>query len=175
MSHRINITDWERIMAQYSALYQTIHNGMARMSYVDRAVDFSAPYYFGLDVPEGRELFVFNRELRVANGDYNIDVVIPSDGFTGGTESYISRLRAGATNTIQSKLYAGVTPAGTLTIADVDYVDTGTDPSDKRIGGAPAVEGVMVSVKGKSLLRVTRLDGGGVKAGIRLLVWEDDT
>ena len=94
MSHRINITDWERIMAQYSALYQTIHNGMARMSYVDRAVDFSTPYYFGLGVPEGRELFVFNRELRVANGDYNIDVVIPSGGFTGGTESYVSRLRA---------------------------------------------------------------------------------
>lgn len=175
MSDRINITNVERMQARYSPLYQTIYNGMSRMSYVQRNVNFTTPFYFGLTVPEGRELFIFNRELKVANGDYNVDVVIPSGGFTGGTEAFSSTLRTGASDTVQSQLFGGVTPAGTLTIADVDFVDTGTETGNSRtLGGAPATEQVMVIIKGDSLLRVTRVVGSGTKVGIRLLVWEDD-
>lgn len=172
MTQRINITDWERIQAQYSSLYQTIENGMSRMSYVERNVDFTSPYYFGLNVPNGREFFIFNRELKIANGDYDIDVVIPADGFTGGTEAYTSTLRPLSVTTIETKLYGGVSPQGSLTIADVDFVDTGTDTGNRTSGGASAIEGVILSITGQSCLRITRHSGDGDKVGIRLLVWE---
>ena len=50
MTDRINITDWERIQARYSALYQMIMNGMTRISYVNRNINFASPFYFGLSI-----------------------------------------------------------------------------------------------------------------------------
>jgi len=171
MTERINIKDWERIQAKYSSLYQTINNGMSRMSKVMRNVQ-TFPYCIGLDVPDGRELFVFDRRLQLSEGDFNIDVVLATNGFTGGTVSRKSRLRAGSVNTIQSNLYMVVTSSGTISVLDEDFVDTGTALGSARTGGAPAVEGVIVSIMGKSMLRITSQNVDPITVGIRLLVWE---
>lgn len=174
MANRMNITDWERVKAENSALYQMIYNGATRISKVERGVDFTTPYYIGLNVPAGRELFIFYRSLTLSEGDYDIDVINPSGGFTGGTVAYKSTLRADATEIVESDLYMGVTVSGTEEILDQDFVDTGSTGFFGQAGGAPSIEGVFVSVVGQSCLRITKQGGGTGTVGIRLIAWEND-
>lgn len=178
MSHKFppyntqTVREWVKFQERYDVLWQTIHNGAVRMSW--REKEPTQVYYFGLDVPPGRRLIVFNRELKVSEGLYDVEVVIPSSGFTGGTIAYKSQLNPGGATTVQSNLYGGVTPSGTLTVVDVDFVDTGMAIGAGRAGGAPAVEGVVAVITGKSLLRVTKSNADPYTVGIRLIAWEED-
>lgn len=160
-------------MSDTMVLYQTMENGAVRMSSMDRDLQQGA-FYYGLRVPAGRRLIVFNRALKVTEGVFTIDVVVPADGFTGETIATKSRLKPGGLTTVGSNLYSNVTPQGALSVEDEDFIDTGTGVGAGRAGGAPAVDMAVAVVTGDSCLRVTSEGTDPYTAQIRLIAWEED-
>lgn len=167
------VRDWARFQQYYDAFWQTIENGAVRMSTVRRALQ-QGTYYFGLRVPAGRRLIVYNRLLKLTEGFYTVDVVVPANGFTGGAIATKSRLNPKSAPTVLSNLYYNVTPSGALTLADEDFVDVGNQVGAGRVGGAPNIDNVVAVITGDSCLRVISEGADPYTAGIRLIAWEED-
>lgn len=170
----INLGDHFSFEQAFNPRYQTVMNGAALLS---RTVDVTTQnYYFGLTVPAGREFILFSRTLTLGEGAYQIDAVTCPEGFTGGTASYKTTLRAGATPTVGSVLYCGVTPSGELTIRDQDYIDSGTGVGSARASASTESEGLLriFGAGSTGILRVTRMQEVNYKATIRMVCWERD-
>lgn len=168
------VREWNRFRQYYDALWQTIENGAVRITHVTGSLT-AGTYYFGLDVPAGRRFILYNRSLRLTEGLFFVDVVVPASGFTGGTLMTKSRLNPDSPETVQTNAYAGVTPSGALTLADQDFVDVGTDPGTARVGGAAALDDVVAVIRGQSCLRITSDNGGAsYRLGLRLIAWEEE-
>ena len=168
-----NLADRGRFSERYDPLYQTIKNGAVRMSAVDRELQ-QGLHYYGLRVPAGRRLIVYSRTLKLTEGVFTIDVVVPDSGFTGGTVAVKSQLTPGGVSTVQSDLYSGVTPSGDLSVKDRDFGATGTNVGAGRAGGAPSVDNVVAVITGESCLRIDSEGADPYSAAIRLIAWEED-
>jgi hypothetical protein len=169
-----NEADYWRVMRDFDPVWQTAMNGASILS-ITSSVN-SEFYYYGLNVPEGREFVLFARILTLGEGAYEVDAVTCDDGFTGGTEAYKTTLRFGAPTAVQSSLYAGVTPGGALTVRDVDFIDSGTGVGSARASASTEREGLLrVFGEGnKGLLRVKRNQDVNYTANIRMVCWERD-
>lgn len=168
-----NHADWEYFREWYSLKYQTIHNGAVIISVRSSGVDTS-PYYLGLSVPEGRKLFLFHRDLSITEGNYNVDVVFAADGFTGGSIGPKFPLNDTAPNNVQSDLYAGVIPSGTITERYLGMIDTGVDVGAGRSGGASGTEEVLQVYTGNPMIRIDRLSTDPYRVVVQLIAWEED-
>lgn len=168
-----NHADRLRFLERYDITYQTVENGAVRMSTVQRGLQ-QGMYYFGLRVPAGRRLVVYYRALVLTEGVFEIDIISPADGFTGGTIATKSRLNPDSSPTVQSDLYYNVTPAGAITVIDEDFVDTGVGVGSSRIGGVPAVDETFVIVTGEQCLRIDSEGADPYSAALRLVAWEED-
>lgn len=168
-----NLADWHRFQQRYSLLYQTVENGASVLSVRASGVDIS-PYYIGLSVPSGRRLVLFFRELAITEGNYNIDVVTAANGFTGGTVGLRAPLKTDAQEIVQSELYAGVTPDGTITERYLGMADTGTSIGEARSGGISGIDGVIQVYTGQPMIRIERLGTETYRTVVRVIAWEED-
>jgi hypothetical protein len=169
----INLADRELFNQMFDIKYQTAENGAALLS---RTCEITTEfYYYGLRVPAGREFVLFSRILTLGEGAYEIDAVTSAAGFTGGTEAYKTTLKAGASNTVTSSLYCGVTPTSeTLVVRDQDFIDSGTGQGSSRASATTEAEGLLrIFGPGETgILRVKRRQAENYTANIRFVCWE---
>ena len=170
-----NWADWYSFQQRYDLTYQTFRNGAIRATKVSLGLDQEF-FYYGVNVPEGRRLILFNRQITHTEGKYRVDVITTTENFTGGDLFTRSRLSAAETDqaqTVQSQFFAGVDPSGSVTLLDEGLVEVGSVPGAARPQGATAIEGVTVGLTGSPMIRVQRIGEGPYDLSIRLIAWEE--
>jgi hypothetical protein len=175
-----NWADYMALQERYSLLRQTVENGaveFGRRCTVPSAQSTTG-YYYAFDIPQGREVSVWQRDLVLSEGLYEIDLVSAPDGWAGGNTAFKRQLRAGSTQTVQSDIICGVTPnnAGNLTtIMQLPWVDTGEGQGNRRAGGAAAIPGALTLLSEDAvLIRVRRTTAAEFRTSILALAWEED-
>ena len=173
-----SLADMMAFRNRYDLLTQTIDNGaveLGKRCLVSSAVSTTG-YYYGLDIPEGRRLFIWQRILEVTEGQYAVDLVSVPGGFTGGTLAYKKPLSQGATPSVQAELYCGVAPVGEVsTIFEFPLIDTGSGLGSGRAGGAGDSDGALKTfTDGTVLIRVRRLAAASFTSSINIIAWEED-
>jgi hypothetical protein len=165
---------------RYDLTQQIIKNGaveIGRRCTVPSAQS-TAGYYYALDIPQGRELFIWQRDLFLSEGLYEIDLVVAPDGWTAGNEAFKRQLRSASTPTVQSELFCGVTlnnPENVNVIMQLPFVDTGEGQGNRRVGGAAAAPGALTALQANTtLIRVKRTTSAEFRTSILLIAWEED-
>lgn len=171
-----DIADWSRTQRDHDLLHQVVENGATVMS-VTSTIS-SEFYYYALNIPAGKNFFLWDRTLHLGEGGYRVDVVVAPDGFTGGTLAAKSALNVVEGIPVESNLYAGVTlvNAGNVTVVEYGYVSSGTGQGSSQAEGAVSGDGVfkIFPPGNTSLLRVQRLQAENYIANLRLICWEMD-
>ena len=169
-----NAADAWALADEYSVLTETILNGATLLS--KRVEVTTENYYFGFIVPMGREFVLFDRQLTLGEGAYEIDTLTVPDGFTGGTAALKTTLKAGAVSSVTTDLFCGVTPTniGTATLRDEDFIDNGVGIGSGRASGGAQRDGVLriFGAGSTGLLRVRRRQAANYTATIRIFCWE---
>ena len=171
-----NWADRAQFSERYDLTNQTFRNGAIRATKVSLGLNQEF-FYYGVNVPEGRRMVLFNRQITHTEGKYRVDVITTTGGFTGGellTRSRLSTAEPDQAQTVQSLLYAGVTPSGDVTLLDEGLVEAGSAPGTARSQGATAIEGVTVGLTGSPMIRIQRIAGTSYDLSIRLILWEED-
>jgi hypothetical protein len=175
-----NPADADAFRFRYDLLAQTINNGAAefgRRCTVTSEVS-NVGYYYALSVPQGRELFVWQRTFVLSEGVYEVDVVSAPSGFTGGNNAYKTTLSANGPSTVGAQIVCGVTPvdAQELTvIMQFPFVDTGVGQGNRPVAGADATLGVLTTFTGSTnLIRVRRTVQAEFRSSIFAVAWEED-
>lgn len=165
---------------RYSVTYQAITNGAVEITKRTEVTTPASPLYFAFDIPTGRRFVLFNRDLEVTEGRYTLDIVGVSGGWSGGTVCYKTKLPQGNTDTVETDVYVGVTPSGTITtLTELPLIETGSTPgSSQRAGGAAATDGVIKSFNdGENVLlrlQQTSSPNANYTASFLLIGWEED-
>jgi hypothetical protein len=174
------VREWVSFQQRYDLLTQTILNGAAefgRRCAVASEVS-TVGYFYGLQVPPGRRLYVWSRDIEVTQGAYEIDLLQAPDGFTGGNPAFKHNLFQDGASTIQSEVFCGATPVNALaltTLFQFPFVDTGTAVGNARVGGSPSADAVLRSFTGaNNMLRVRRTAAAAFTSSISLIAWEED-
>ena len=170
--------DIEKFNHRYSLLTQTIKNGaveFGRRCVVSQA-NSTSRYYYGLSIPAGRRLYIWQRVLEVTEGVYEVDLVDSPGGFTGGNQAFKKPLSQGADMSVQTELLCGVTPSGDVeTVFQFPLIDTGSAIGSGRAGGAADVEGTLKTfTEGNVLIAIRRTAAGQYTSSIGLIAWEED-
>lgn len=172
-----NWADRARFSERYDLINQTFNNGAIRATKVSLGLNQEF-FYYGVNVPEGRRMVLFNRQITHTEGKYRVDVITTTGGFTGGellTRSTLSTGSVCQSETVQSVFYAGVTPSGDVTLLDEGLVEVGSAPGNNRPQGATSIEGVTAGFTGSPMIRIQRIAGQGLyDLSIRMIVWEED-
>jgi hypothetical protein len=169
-----NHPDWLAFQQKYDVSYQTVMNGASLLS---RRCSVITEYYsYGIEVPEGRELIIFNRETIVGGGSYNIDVYDSPNGFTVGNEAYKSTLRLGATTAVTSKLWCGVTVGAEPVLKEQNFTDSGDLPGAQKVAGATSIESVIrvIPAGKRAVLTIQRNQAVAYTSMMRLICWEQE-
>lgn len=133
-------------------------------------------FYLGLLVPPGRRCFIASRTLKLTENEYDVDVVVAANGFTGGTEGTYSLLREGGVDAVQSRVYGGVTPLGDITVIQPDITVAGVAPGTAAPPAAQNVDTPLRSWVSSPLIRITRVAGGTpYRASINVLAYEEES
>lgn len=168
------VREWVSFIQEYDLLYQSISNGASVYTHRDD-IDVDV-FYYGLEVAAGKKFFLFDRVLDVSEGAYNVDVVSASGGFSGGSEFLRSNLDSTNQATMQSKIYAGVTPIGDITVLETGFVDTGSGGFLGRAVSAAGTDGVLKAFDtSNAMLRVTRTLETEYTANLRIIGWERES
>lgn len=129
--------------------------------------------YFGLSVPAGRAVILFDRFLSVTQGNYHVDVVRAADSFTGGTEGASQLLDelADAPDNVSARLLYDVTPQGSITVLEYGLVAAGNTDAP-AVGGAVFSESQHKIYVDTAMLRVTKTDTESGTLSLMLVVGE---
>lgn len=160
----------------YDVKWQSVNNGAGRLSGRRRDVNQDT-YWIGIDVPEGRELIVWADAIKLSENEYDLDVYDAPDGFTGGTVGVFRCLCGNGVDTVQSRVFFGVTPTDTGTHIHKleDYIDVGQLQGPGRPAAGTIGEGAFQILTVPTLIRLNRQTGGGpYVVSYRAVVWEQD-
>jgi hypothetical protein len=177
----VNVADAVGLEYRYSLLRQTVENGAVEMTKRVQVSEANSanPLYFALDIPEGRRFYIWNRDLRLTQGRYTVDLVRFPSGFTGGVDAFSARLYQNGADTVTTALRCNVTPVNPgegVVVAELPLVDTGTTVGQARAAGAASIDGALKSYTGDGdpvLIRVQRTESGAYTASILLIAWEE--
>jgi len=170
----VDVAEWLRFKQTYDVQWQTFRNGATKFTHAQVGVDQEV-FSFGIDVPEGRELIVFSESFRLTENAYEIELLRAPDGFTGGTEITKDTMRDNGVETVQTDVYADVTPSGTLTLREEDAIDVGSTPGAGRISSVASLDDVLVTMTAPHIVRITRVQGNSsYTLAFRLIAWEED-
>jgi hypothetical protein len=159
---------------KYSLLDQTINNGASILSIRMEALAALTDHHFVIDIPAGKELALFNRQLDVSEGRYFVDAISVdsidlSTGVTNGLTAPLNKVSGLAADTVvRHKAGGAVNPV----VREFGFVDTGVAIGAARSGGSSSVEGVIKILSGPSILRVRKTDTGTFTANLVFVVWE---
>lgn len=164
--------DFIRFERDYSALYQTIYNGMTNAS-ARFTVAGNTTRYIGLVPALNKKCFLFSRNLVVSASVFNVDVVTLTSYTLGATEATMTPLRQGATP-ITSKVYTNVTnPVGEV-IREFGYIEVGDTPSSGRAAGVVDTQGIVKVFTSPVFLKLQNTTGDSATIVLNALLWEED-
>jgi hypothetical protein len=169
-----NWADWEFIRAKYDLLNETVNNGASILSIRLNGLAALTDHNFVIDIPEGKNLALFNRQLCVTQGAYQVDAISVdsidlSTGVTNGITAPLNKVSGiTATTTLKHKAGGAVNPV----VREFGFVDTGEAIGAARAGGSSSVEGVVKILEGPSILRVRKTTTGTFTANLVFVVWE---
>jgi len=173
-----NIADADYFRHHYNINRQAINNGA--VEYGRRCTVLSTVsttgYYYAINVPTGRELYIWIRTFALSEGVYEVDVVSAPSGYTGGTNAYRRTLASGGASAVSANIVCGVTPvnAGELQVVmQYPFVDTGTGQGNRTVSGADAALGVITTSTGNNnLIRIKRTVAADFRSSIFAIGWE---
>lgn len=170
-------SDFGDFQRQYNLTWQTVNNGASLIT--QRCPVTTEFYHYGFDIPAGRELVIFSYSLRLGAGEgaYEIDTIRAPDGFTGGTTALKHALKSSSASVVQTNVQCGATPnAGTPTVVERDFLDTGTAIGAARNADSATTEGTLRVWRASDhvMLRIKRLSAVNYTTRIRLYCWERD-
>jgi hypothetical protein len=168
--------DWLALQERYSLLSETINNGASILSIRLTGLETGTNHHFVIDIPEGKELVLFNRALTLTEGTYNVDAIAVdsidlSTGVTEGATAPLNKVSGMTAATTLKHKAGGATGA---VVREFGFVDTGTAVGAARSGGTTAVEGVIKVLSGPSILSVRKTNAGTFTANLVFVVWEYD-
>jgi len=67
--------DWLALQSKYSLLNKTVNNGASILSIRMTGLATLTDHHFVIDIPEGKTLALFNRDLTLTQGAYNVDAI----------------------------------------------------------------------------------------------------
>jgi hypothetical protein len=170
-----NWADGVALSNRYDLLNQTINCCASIISIRLENLAATTDHYFLLDIPEGKNLALFNRQLVVSEGRYLVDAVsVDAINLTGANLGVTAPLNkvSGLTVTTELKHVAG--GATNPVVREFGFIDTGTAIGAGRAGGTSSVEGVVKILSGLSPLRVRKTNTGAFSANLVFIAWEYD-
>jgi hypothetical protein len=161
---------------QYSLLEQTIKNGASILSIRMTGLAAETDHHFVIDIPAGKELALFNRDLVVTEGMYNVDAISVdsidlSTGVTDGVTAPLNKVVGTSVDTVLRHKAGGAVNA---VVREFGFVDTGDAIGAARSGGTSSTEGVIKILSGPSILRVRKVNEGTFTTNLVFVVWEYD-
>jgi hypothetical protein len=171
-----NEADWMALQQRYSLLNETINNGASILSIRLTGLAAETDHHFVIDIPAGKELALFNRDLTVTEGMYNVDAISVdsidlSTGVTNGITAPLNKVTGVSVDTVlRHKEGGAVNPV----VREFGFIDTGDAIGAARAGGSSSVEGVIKILSGPSILRVRKVGAGTFTANLLFVVWEYD-
>jgi hypothetical protein len=168
-------SDYDKFRQDFDIDWQAVNNGAT--SITQRCSVSSEFYNYGFTIPEGRELVVFSYSLRVGEGAYEIDTLRAPDGFTGGNEALKHPLKSSSTSVVSTQVFCGATlAAGTPTVIEKDFIDSGTAIGVSRAGDSVTDEGTLRIWRAVDniVIRIKRLQANAYITRLRMKVWERD-
>jgi len=171
-----NEADWMEFQQRYSLLWATINNGASILSIRMENLAASVDHNFVLDIPEGRVLALFSRDLTISEGRYfsdaiSVDSIDLSTGVTNGITAPLDKTKPAVAQTVvRHKVGGAVNPV----VREFGFVDTGSAVGAARSSGTTSTAGVLKILEGPSILRVRKTDEGSFTANIVFIAWEYD-
>lgn len=169
--------DWEDIQRCYSVLCNTLNNGASVLSLRAENLAGQTDHYFIFDVPAGRQLVLYSRDLNMSEGSYYVDALSADtvDLTNPLHESITGTLNWKNPTTVQSKVYHKTTGVSGVTVREQSFVDSGTGVGSARASGALSIEKVFKVIVGRGILRVRKIDSADTfTANLSYIVWEED-
>jgi len=171
-----NWADWEALRAKYDLLNETVNNGASILSIRLEGLAATTDHHFVIDIPEGKQLVLFNRQLDVSEGRYFVDAISVTSidlttGVTNGITAPLNKVTGNAAGTILRHRAGGATGS---VVREFGFIDTGVAIGAARSGGSSSVEGVVKILSGPSILRVRKTDTGVFTANLVFIAWETD-
>ena len=172
----VNEADSIELNARYSLLAQTINCCASIISIRLENLAATTDHYFVLDIPEGKNLALFNRQLVVSEGRYFVDAVsVDSIDLTSANLGIAAPFNKVSGLTVTTTLNHVTNTATNPIVREFGFIDTGTAIGSGRSGGTSSVEGVIKILSGLSPLRVRKTDTGAFSANLVFVGWEYDS
>jgi len=168
--------DWEALKSKYSLLNETVNNGASILSIRIASLAANTDHHFVIDIPEGKNIALFSRELTLTEGIYQVDAIAVdsidlSTGVTNGLTAPLNKVSGlSVTTTLKHKAGGATNPV----VREFGFVDTGDSLGAARSGGTSAISGVIKILSGASILRVRKINAGTFTANLVFVVWEYD-
>lgn len=158
---------------KYDVQYQTLYNGAGEIS-----ARFTVPgedtYNIGVDVPDGRKLILWSRDLMLPEGRYELDTVQAEWDTDSGTELVKSPFRDDCESEVQSTVRHGVTITGDETpLREISY-DAGSSPGGSRTPGGLSDDNRFRVITQPTVLKIHKVDSGDADCSVLFAAWEED-
>lgn len=178
------VREWIAFKRKFDLSWQSIFNGGSALSHRELNLD-QADYWVGLDVPEGKRVILWERDIDLTGGRFTVDVYSGTFDAETGTDFLRNPLSNEQTLEAFSSVFkADVTPTGTPQLVEYGYQRVASDGFIATRTGALKIEDLFKTFKGpvSGLLKITRLnpqiDGGGTPQPFDLNIlyigWEED-
>ena len=171
-----NEADWMEFQQRYSLLFETVNCCASILSIRMENLAATTDHHFVLDIPQGRTLALFSRDLTLSEGRYFVDAIAVdsidlSTGVTNGITAPLDKTKPAVAQTVlRHKAGGAVNPV----VREFGFVDTGSAIGAARAGGSSSVEGVVKLLQGPSILRVSKTNQGTFTANLIFIAWEFD-
>ena len=172
-----NRADWYRDQLNTSLVPHVIGgNGSILSIRLTSLAGNGAEHHFVIDIPAGKELYLFSRVLNLTQGDYNIDAIavdsVDLSSATTGASAPLDKISGQSVDTQLRHVVGNVTNP---VVREFGFADTGAaQGGQSRAGGATSVDGVIKRLTGPSILRVVKPSEGTFTANLVYVCWEDD-
>ena len=171
-----NEADWMEFQQRYSLLFETVNCCASILSIRMENLAATTDHHFVLDIPQGRTLALFSRDLTLSEGRYFVDAIAVdsidlSTGVTNGITAPLDKTKPAVAQTVlRHKAGGAVNPV----VREFGFADTGSAIGAARAGGSSSVEGVVKLLQGPSILRVSKTNQGTFTANLIFIAWEFD-
>ena len=168
--------NWYAQQAKYDLLNETVNNGASILSIRLEGLAALTDHHFVIDIPDGKQFVLFNRQLDVSEGRYFVDAITVTaidltTGVTNGITAPLNKVTGNAATTILRHKAGGATGS---VVREFGFIDTGAALGGSRAGGSSSVEGVVKILSGPSILRVRKTNEGAFTANLVFIAWETD-
>jgi hypothetical protein len=171
--------DLVAFMQEYNLTYQTFMNGAAVLSVRVPDLATAQNHAFVLDVPANRKLILVSRILKLTQGQYHIDAIVPDQPLDLGTQDVIVGAAAPLDKErelqAQTRIRVKKNITTPFTVREFDFADTGAGVGAARAQGSTGAEGVFKGLVNQSPLLIRKTVGSDpFTANLTFICWERD-